>query len=70
MKQLPNYSELAYVKYPLYSITRKAKLFDCKNYFLLQFEPIQIIKEELKTIKLKHITYNNILKMTFNKYTY
>lgn len=69
MKPLPTYSELAYVKYPLYSITRKSKLFDCKNYFLLQFESVKIIHEDLRNIQLKTITYNNILSMTFNRYT-
>ena len=69
MKPLPTYSEIAYVKYPLYSISRKAKLFDCKNYFLLQFEPTKIIQEELRNIQLKTIAYNNILSMTFNRYT-
>lgn len=69
MKPLPTYSELAYIKYPLYSISRKSKLFDCKYYFLIQFESTKIIQEELRTINLKHITYNNILSMTFNRYT-
>jgi len=69
MKPLPTYSELAYVKYPLYSISRKSKLFDCKHYFLLQFESVKIIQEELRNIQLKTITYNNILSMTYNKYT-
>ena len=69
MKPLPTYSEIAYVKYPLYSISRKAKLFDCKNYFLLQFESTKIIQEDLRNIQLKTITYNNILNMTFNRYT-
>ncbi len=69
MKPLPIYSELAYIKYPLYSITRKSKLFDCKNYFLIQFESVKIIQEDLRILKLKTITYNNILSMTFNRYT-
>lgn len=69
MKQLPRFSEIAYVKYPLYSITRKSKLFDCKNYFLIQFEPVKIIQEDLRNIQTKTIAYNNILSMTFNRYT-
>lgn len=66
---LPTYSELAYVKYPLYSISRKSKLFDCKHYFLLQFESVKIIQEHLRDIQTKTIAYNNILNMTFNRYT-